>query len=194
MQEDEGRELAPLSSLPGSPPVFPSWAVLTSGFFIPSGCGTILSKPCDSQLSTRFPVLRGERRAQGAHPALSCPPASPPASLGTHHSSVPVSGSPSETSSSGSKGVISAKTALLWAWGICAAGTFRSPHQPAQGNNSAGSTNQGGGMRESQDAANYKLPALLTQTVVVIPKDLDLCLKSQTNCLKTRQPRGGSSH
>lgn len=49
-------------------------------------------------------------------------------------------------------------------------------------------------MRESQDAANYKFPALLTQTVVVIPKDLDLCLKSQTNCLKTRQPRGGSFH
>lgn len=40
-------------------------------------------------------------------------------------------------------------------------------------------------MWESQDAANYKLPALLTQTIVVlIPKDLDLCLKSQTDCLK----------
>lgn len=40
-------------------------------------------------------------------------------------------------------------------------------------------------MWESQDDTNYKLPALLTQTVVVIPKDLDLCLKSRTNCLKT---------
>lgn len=47
-------------------------------------------------------------------------------------------------------------------------------------------------MWESQDAANYKLPALLTQTVVIlIAKDLDLCLKSQTDFLKTREPKGG---
>lgn len=47
-------------------------------------------------------------------------------------------------------------------------------------------------MWESQDAANYKLPALLTQTIVIlIAKDLDLCLKSQTDFLKTREPKGG---
>lgn len=35
-------------------------------------------------------------------------------------------------------------------------------------------------------------PALLTQTIVVlIPKDLDLCLKSQTYCVKIRQPKRG---
>lgn len=36
-------------------------AVLTSGLFGTSGCGTILSKPCTSQLSTRAPALRGEQ-------------------------------------------------------------------------------------------------------------------------------------
>lgn len=50
-------------------------------------------------------------------------------------------------------------------------------------------------MWESQDAANYKLPALLTQTVVLIPKDLDLCLISNVDaCLealpKCLQPWG----
>lgn len=47
-------------------------------------------------------------------------------------------------------------------------------------------------MWESQDAANYKLPALLTQTIVIlIPKDLDFCLKSQTDFLRTQEPKGG---
>lgn len=53
VQEDEDGEPTPLSPLPSSPLVFPSQAVLTSGFFSISGCGTTLSKPCTSQLSTR---------------------------------------------------------------------------------------------------------------------------------------------
>lgn len=115
------------------------------------------------------------------------PSCTSPAPLGTHHCCGEGSASPSEASSSGSKGVISARRALLWAWGIGTAGSFRSPHQPGDGISS-----RGGGMWESQDAANYKLPALLTQTIVIlIAKDLDLCLKSQTDFLKTREPKGG---
>lgn len=77
IQEDRDREPALLSPLPGSSPASPGWEVLTSSFFSISGCGTILSKPCTSQLSTRAPVLRGESTVVGElvlHP--SCPPTS----------------------------------------------------------------------------------------------------------------------
>lgn len=65
------------------------------------------------------------------------------------------------------------------------------PHQPAQGDKSASITNWGAGMWESQkgpwDAASCGLPALLTQSILfLVPEDLDLRLKSQTD----RHPPG----
>lgn len=70
----------------------------------------------------------------------------------------------------------------MWAWGICTAGSFRAPISQRDGAIVLASA---GGRWDVGVPGCCKLPALLTQTIVVlIPKDLDLCLKSQTDCLK----------